>query len=93
MLTNVENLYYHINMKLIQKLTQEKNKENHIKMLDECLLNQEAMPSKQTMPTEMKYHSEGEYIVKEDGVYLQYVVREEKSSDEAIKDDNNETNV
>ena len=79
-------------MKLIKKLTLKKNK-NNMRMLDECLLNQEAIPAKQNIQTEMKCHAEGEYVIKEDGVYLRYVVNEGKTGDKATNDENNEINV
>ena len=80
-------------MKLIQKLTKNKNEKNIMEFLDECLLNEEAMPSKQSVSEEMKNHPEGEYVVKEDGIYLSYVMREDKSRKDLAKDDNNEINV
>lgn len=80
-------------MKLIKKLASQKQKENQEKLLDECLLNEEAIPVVNKGAEVMVDHPEGEYIRKEDGVYLRYVVSNNDSCCDKIINDNKEINV
>lgn len=80
-------------MKLINKLKEKKCKENQEIMLDECLLNEEAIPVVNKGAEVMVDHPEGEYIRKEDGVYLRYVVSKNNSCCDMIINDNKEINV
>ena len=88
MLTNVEYIVYNKNMDLIKKLTEKKEQENQETLLDECLLNEEVIPATNEVSDSILNHPEGEYIRKEDGIYVRYVVRENKPCKNEIE--NNE---
>ena len=89
-------------MKFIKKLTKRKSRENQEvvldeffldeeAILDEFFLDEEAMPSKKVILDEMLYHPEGEYVLTEKGLCLQYVNYETNQSIKKSQDDNKET--